>query len=47
LRGLSDHQKRPEGFGDDAAGVKAQTIVVPAKRSSRAEPGPIRRVLSS
>jgi len=30
LRGLPDHQERPQGFGDDAAGVIAQSIVVPA-----------------
>jgi hypothetical protein len=26
LRGLPDHQERPEGFGDNASGVKASSM---------------------
>jgi hypothetical protein len=29
LRGLPDHQERPEGFGDDAAGVIGSTVTLP------------------
>src|SRR6202011_4162271 len=41
LRGLPDHQERPEGLGDDAKGVSP-----PNSSSSRRTPRPKRRVLS-
>ncbi len=40
LRGLPDHQERPEGFGDDEAGV------IPFARSVAMTPGPDRPCLS-